>query len=92
MIYLCDRHRHLICEPYSVGNLHAMAAALGIKRSWFHAGDKAHYDIPKLRMAEISAHCTLVSPREIVRIIRRAPVALQQPLWPEEAVDGSLCK
>lgn len=92
MKYLCDNRRHLICDPYSVENLHAMAADLGIKRSWFHAGDKAHYDIPKLRVAEITARCTVVPSRQIVRVIRGAAVPLQQALWPEEAVDGSLMK
>jgi len=31
-----DKHRHLVCLPYSIANLHAAAAALGIKRCWFH--------------------------------------------------------
>lgn len=40
--------RHLVCVPYSVENLHAMADALGIKRCWFHAdASYPHYDIPE---------------------------------------------
>jgi len=65
--YLCDDARHLICLPYSIPNLHRMARELGIKRCWFH---KDHYDIPKLRIAEIQAKCELVSSRKIVEIVR----------------------
>lgn len=66
MKYLTDKKRHLICQPYSIDNLHAMAADLGIKRCWFH---KDHYDIPKRRLAEIEAQCEIVSSKDIVRII-----------------------
>jgi hypothetical protein len=68
--YLTDGRRHLICEPYSRENLHAMAEDLRIDRGWFHAGSLAHYDIPKTRKMEIEKKCTLVSPKDIVRIIR----------------------
>jgi len=44
-----------------------MAKDLNIKRCWFH---KDHYDIPKLRIEEITKKCTLVGSREIVKIIR----------------------
>ncbi len=65
--FFCDRSRHLVCMPYSVQNLHRMAAILGIKRCWFH---REHYDIPKTRVEEITARCTVVSSKDIVRIIR----------------------
>jgi hypothetical protein len=67
MKYLTDRKRHLICVPYSIENLHTMAADLGIGRHWFH---KDHYDIPKKRIAEIEAKCDIVTSRNIVTIIR----------------------
>jgi hypothetical protein len=70
MTYFYDKQRHLVCVPYSVENLHAMAANLGIKRCWFHGGRLPHYDIPKRRMVEVATTATLVSPREIYRIIR----------------------
>lgn len=71
MIYVCDDARHLICVPYSVENLHAMAADLGIKRCWFHAGASyPHYDIPKRRAAEIMARCKVVTTREILQIVK----------------------
>lgn len=66
MIYYCDNARHLICMPYSIENLHLMALALNIKRHWFH---KDHYDMPKRRIEEITAKCTVVSSKEIVRMI-----------------------
>lgn len=67
MRYLTDGKRHLICEPYSVDNLHHMAEDLGINRCWFH---KDHYDIPKRRIEEIEAKCEMITSKDIVRIIR----------------------
>lgn len=69
LTYYCDNNRHLVCEPYSIENLHIMAEALGIKRCWFH---KTHYDIPKRRIDEIQSKCTIVSPKEIVNIIKQS--------------------
>jgi hypothetical protein len=69
--YLCDNERHLVCVPYAVGNLHLMAADLGVKRCWFHASSRfPHYDIPKRRIAEIMARCTVVSSRDILAIVK----------------------
>lgn len=70
MTYFSDKARHLVCVPYSIENLHAMAESLGIKRCWYHAGRHAHYDIPKLRLEEIAAKTTVVSSREILRITK----------------------
>jgi FMN phosphatase YigB (HAD superfamily) len=67
LIYVTDGKRHLICWPYSKANLHLMAKELGIKKCWFH---KDHYDIPKRRVKEIEAKCVLVSPKDIVTIIK----------------------
>lgn len=69
MTYYCDNKRHLVCLPYSVENLHKMAEDLGIKKCWYHSGDKPHYDIPKKRIQEITAKCTVVSQTDIVKII-----------------------
>lgn len=66
-MYVTDGKRHLVCIPYSTENLHSMAADLSIGRHWFH---KNHYDIPKKRMDEITSKCTLVSSKDIVKIIR----------------------
>jgi FMN phosphatase YigB (HAD superfamily) len=59
--------RHLVCEPYSIENLHKMAIDLGIKRCWFH---KDHYDIPKRRINEIAEKAILISPKQILQIIK----------------------
>jgi hypothetical protein len=70
MRFYCDLKRHLVCWPYSVNNLHQMAAELGISRDWYHGGDKPHYDIPKRRVHEIMPKCTIIRPREILAIIQ----------------------
>lgn len=73
MKYLCDNSRHLICVPYSIENLHAMAKELNIKRCWYHSkSNYPHYDIPKRRIAEIQAQCEVVSPSTILTIIKEA--------------------
>lgn len=70
LTYYCDELRHLVCYPFSIDNLHRMAADLGIKRCWFHAHKKhPHYDIPKRRIAEIRAKCRVVEGRVILTII-----------------------
>lgn len=73
MKFYHDIMRHLVCVPYSVENLHAMAIELGIKRCWFHSHkDHPHYDIPKRRMATIAERSTLVSPRQVLAITKGA--------------------
>lgn len=70
MKYICDDKRHLICLPYSVENLHLMAEDLNIKRCWFHNAKFAHYDIPKKRISEIKAKCEVVSPKDLLFMLR----------------------
>jgi hypothetical protein len=49
-----------------------MAADLGIKRCWFHSSSKyPHYDMPKLRIDEITSKCEVVSTKEILKIIKK---------------------
>jgi len=67
MEFYCDKNRHLVCIPYSIENLHLMAKKLKIKKYWFH---KDHYDIPKKRIEEITNKCTVLTTREIVKIVR----------------------
>lgn len=64
---VCDDQRHLVCRPYSIEGLHRMARALRIKRCWFH---RNHYDIPKKRVAEVMSMCEVVSPREVLKLIK----------------------
>ena len=70
MLYLSDDQRHLVCYPYSVEGLHAMAEALGIKRCWFHGGRLAHYDVPKRRVKEMKTRTHRVSARIILAVIK----------------------
>lgn len=70
--FLSDSGRHLICEPYSIDNLHEMARQLGIKRCWFHGGRHPHYDIPKRRTEEILERTERVTSRKILGIIKSA--------------------
>lgn len=71
MKYFCDSKRHLVCTPYTIENLHAMARDLGIHPRWFHTGASyPHYDIPKLRIEEIRAKCQLVNTRQILAIVK----------------------
>ena len=95
--YLCDGNRHLICLPYTVDGLHAMAAELGIAEHWFHGGRWPHYDLPKGRHADITARpdVEVVSPREILTRIRagleRANADRRYPgKTPAPAVQGKL--
>lgn len=69
MEYFTDGKRHLVCLPFSVENLHEMAFDLGIHRCWFHAGKYPHYEIPKRRIDEITAKCTMISSKELLKII-----------------------
>lgn len=68
--FLVDRQRHLICTPYCVENLHAMAESLGIKRHWFHAKPYPHYDVPKKMQESIYLSCYITTSKMIVKIAR----------------------
>ena len=74
MIYLCDKQRHLVCIPYSKENLHKMAENLGIKRCWFH---RDHYDIPKKKVDFVQIQCIMVSPKQILEIIKTKPTEIK---------------
>jgi hypothetical protein len=69
--FYCDGGgRHLVCVPYTVANLHAMARVLGIGRHWFHAGRLAHYDVPKRRVQELTERAVCINSRQVLRIIK----------------------
>lgn len=72
LTYVCDGQRHLVCLPYSIGNLHRMAVELEIGRHWFHGGRNPHYDIPARRIDEIKSRCRVVSTWHIVAVIKGA--------------------
>jgi hypothetical protein len=74
--YLCDDQCHLICVPYTVEFLHFMAQDLDIKRCWFHTkASWPHYDIPKRRVVEIQAKCTVMT--------AQALLAIMKEVWPK---------
>lgn len=69
---ICDNQRHLIVKPYNIPNLHAMAEQLGIQRHWFHSSPYPHYDIPQRRRQEIESKTTMVSPKQLLKIIKES--------------------
>lgn len=71
MKYFTDGKRHLICDPFSISNLHKMAENLNIKRCWFHNSKYPHYDIPKKRIEEIESKCEIISSVELIAIIKK---------------------
>jgi len=73
MTFYCDDHRHLVCTPYSIDNLHLMAKELGINSNWFH---RDHYDIPKRRIKEIKEKCSILSTRQLYAIIHKVEIPL----------------
>ncbi len=87
--YFCDDERHLVCVPYTVDNLHLMAQDLQVKRCWFHSSSRfPHYDIPKRRVAEITARCTVVSSRDILAIVKGTYRGTTHQPGPEVLDDG----
>ncbi len=67
--YYADEMRHIVCQPYTIPNLHLMAEDLGIHRHWFH---RDHYDIPKRQVDRLrnDPRVIFVSPKIILNIIR----------------------
>jgi len=70
--FYCDDKRHLICIPYTIDNLHAMADQLSIKRCWFHSSKYPHYDVPKKMIDSIKAQVEVVSSKDLLRLINKS--------------------
>lgn len=72
--YLTDGDaRHLVCYPFSVEGLHAMARDLGINRCWFHNGGGGrfpHYDVPVRRVGKLGLRVELVTSRELLDVVK----------------------
>ena len=49
-----------------------MAKAFNLHKCWYHSGNFPHYDIPKKRIEEITAACTVISTRELLQIIKNS--------------------
>jgi hypothetical protein len=47
-----------------------MAEDLGIKKCWYHPKPYPHYDIPKKRIEEIHAKVEVISPRELLKLMK----------------------
>jgi hypothetical protein len=71
MAYYSDDHRHLICVPYSIEELHKMAEKLGIKRCWFHKTKFPHYDIPHKKKDEIKKNTLYMTSKQIILTIKK---------------------
>lgn len=70
IVPITDGKRHLVCIPYTIDNLHAMARALGIRRCWYHRCRLPHYDIPLHRIEGVMKVSRVVSSKKIVEIIK----------------------
>ncbi len=63
--------RELFCPKCGVQHVDRGAATLGIKRCWFHNTPSGrHYDIPKRRIEEIHGLTTVITPRQLLAIIK----------------------
>lgn len=71
LTFFYDKQRHLVCKPYSVENLHCMAAILRIDNCWYHNTKHKHYDIPKKMFDSFWLYpAKKVSPRDILKICK----------------------
>lgn len=84
MVYVDDQQnqfgRMLMCHMIAdtEEELHAMAAAIGLRREWYQLLSYPHYDLSKTRKAAaIERGAKQITGREAVRLIRskRAQVA-----------------
>lgn len=67
------RNCHMFTDEATLDELHRVAAAIGMKRSWFQDERVKHYDLtPTRRLAAIAAGAIEVERREAVRIWRAA--------------------
>ena len=60
LCFITDGKRHLICEPYSIENLHKMAEERDIKRCWFHGGSKPEPWVSRTKRVEIENYDEIV--------------------------------
>lgn len=60
---------HMIAD--TLGELHAMASAIGMRREWFQPTSFPHYDVSLTRRARaVKLGAVEVDRRELVRIMR----------------------
>lgn len=85
MVYVDDSRIYfrnfILCRMYAdrAEELHAMAAKLNLKRSWYHHGEKlGHYDVSLSKRAEAISLGAILVDNEWVK--RRIRAAVQQKL------------
>jgi hypothetical protein len=73
---------HLFCDPGDVGNLHALAQRIGLKRSWFQSHSRTpHYDlVPSKRALALKHGAVEIDAREWYRKQRDAAAAMAEGL------------
>jgi hypothetical protein len=60
---------HLVAD--SLGELHAMASRIGLKREWFQSKSTPHYDVCQAkRVLAIQEGAIVITRRELVAIIQ----------------------
>lgn len=71
--FLIVDNQQLICEPYTLENLHKSADYFGIRKSFFFSEKDYHYyDIPDEKLKKISSHhrTKVVQKNDIISIIK----------------------
>lgn len=60
---------HMMTDQDSLDELHAMAARIGLKRSWFQVKSSPHYDLrPRQRSKAIALGVQPVSAKKLVEL------------------------
>lgn len=78
LVFLSDELRHLVCLPFSVPNLFAMADHFGVYRGWVDATNRSpHVDIPLYRMADIRPRTIRIWGRTTLAIIKGECTAVE---------------
>lgn len=63
---------HMLTEPGYEEELHALAARIGLKRSWLHRGRVPHYDlVASKRKAAIEAGALELDDVEMMQLVDR---------------------
>lgn len=69
----------------SLEQLHQFALRIGVKRHFFHAGDKPHYDInEQQRITAIVCGAVEVTSKQLVRLFYKSQTTVvnaHDPLW-----------
>lgn len=86
MIFVNDTKGNLICVPYSIENLHKMAAELGIKRKYFK---KNHYKITNAKIWDKIKDKNRILETDLIGDIIRRPDLADDILGSWDKTDSS---